>query len=108
VRQGAQSVLNSSGNMNFNERRKINMNYSTQLPNNQQVQAQQQILSSGNYGHNTHQIILNAPNGSGQGKLFDDDDQGLNPGSRGQRIAQSKGNSGSGQRQPLVMNNYPN
>ena len=29
ARQGANSVLNSSGNMNFNERRKINMNYST-------------------------------------------------------------------------------
>ena len=41
-------------------RRKISMNYSTQLPNNNQVQNQNQILNSGNYGHNTHQIIINS------------------------------------------------
>lgn len=40
VANQGQQVLNSSGNMNFNgvvqqnaERRKLNMNYSTQLPN---------------------------------------------------------------------------
>ena len=43
-------------------RRKISINYSTQLPNNNQVQNQNQILNSGNYGHNTHQIIINSQN----------------------------------------------
>lgn len=43
-------------------RRKISINYSTQLPNNSQVQNQNQILNSGNYGHNTHQIIINSQN----------------------------------------------
>ena len=49
------------------ERRKISLNYSTQLPTNNSVQAQQQIMSMGgnNYGHNTHhQLILNPQSGA--------------------------------------------
>lgn len=47
----------------------MNINYSTQLPtNNQQMMqaAQNQIIATGNFGANTHQILLSGNNKQGQ------------------------------------------
>jgi len=110
---GASGAQSNNAIQNSSEgRRKISINYSTQLPNNTQVQNQNQILNSGNYGHNTHQIIISSQNNNQPPVAI---------GSRGQKFQQQhhrKSSQSSKQAQNqqrlgfqngannMIMNNY--